>query len=384
MVNPFTIKVIPPEGLFCNRESEQSALAAYARGKTNIVLYSPRRCGKTSLVRRIQEKLGQEDVLTGYADFFGLSSVDDVAGRIAKCVYGMLSKKKTLMQRAIQVIKTFRPVIRPTETGVDVSIEPAMRSLSGLDLLEKTMEDLSTFIADSEQSINLAFDEFQEITELKTPGVEGCLRKYIQEQNASYFFVGSRRRLLLDMFNQRKRPFYQSAVNFELGPLPKGEFQDFILQAFDKAGKKCSETLVAKLLDMTACHPYYSQKLALFLYNVSKEGVHDDDLQKSFSLMASTESAAFESMLLGLAPQQIALLRALAREPALKILTNPYMHRHGLKSVGGVQAATKKLSQLDLIEKDGSQTWRVVDPIFQCWLGGECASEFTPELLPPV
>lgn len=372
MINPFTIKVISSKDSFCNRLAEQDDLMAYAKSDTNIVLYSPRRYGKTSLIRQVQKRLSNDsDVLTGYADFFGLSSVDDLAGRIAKSVYVMLAHKKNSLQKAIQAIKTFRPVMRPTETGVDFSIEPAIHSLAGMDLLEKTMDELSGFINTTDYKINMVFDEFQEITELKNPAIEGCLRKHIQEQRASYFFVGSRRRLLLDMFNQRNRPFYQSAINYELKKLPREEFHTFIKSAFERSGKACSNEIVTALLEQTSDHPYYSQKLALFVFNVSGDVIQITDIQKAFSLLLNTETVAFESLLLGVAPQQIALLKAIAREPAKKILTNHYMHIHGLKSIGGVQAATKRLSQLDLIEKDDEKTWHVVDPIFSQWLNSQ-------------
>jgi len=56
----------------------------------------------------------------------------------------------------------------------------------------------------------------------------------------SYFFVGSRRRILLDIFNEEKRPFYKSAINYALGPLPKKEALAFIIERFSAAGKTCS------------------------------------------------------------------------------------------------------------------------------------------------
>ena len=368
-MNPFTIKVISPEELFCNRNKEKQDLIGYAQSTTNIVLYSPRRYGKTSLIRQVQRHLKEKKrMLTCYVDLFGLFSIDDVAQRIAKSIYAMLSHNKSVLKKAIQIMKTFRPVMRPTDAGFDISIEPTIASLSGMELLEKTMTELGNFISTSPHKINIVLDEFQEITELKAPGIEGCLRKHIQEQGASYFFVGSRRRLLLDMFNQRSRPFYQSAVNYQLDVLPEKEFLLFIKNAFENSGKRCSDEMAADMVKKTFCHPYYTQKLALFVYDVSGDIVQEKDLEESYSLLINTEAIAFESLLLGLTPQQIALLKAIARQPEKSILTNQYMQTHRLKSIGGVQSAVKKLTRLDLIEKDHSQIWRLVDPVFAKWL----------------
>ena len=88
-----------------------------------------------------------------------------------------------------------------------------------------------------------AFDEFQEITEVHNSiGIEGVLRQYLQKIQCSFFFIGSRRRILLDIFNDRKRPFFQSALNYELQPLPYNDLICFIISQFRKAGKRISDS----------------------------------------------------------------------------------------------------------------------------------------------
>ena len=51
--NPFILSVIPPNAPFCNRIEELEKLTTYAMDGTNVVLFSPRRFGKTSLVKRV-------------------------------------------------------------------------------------------------------------------------------------------------------------------------------------------------------------------------------------------------------------------------------------------------------------------------------------------
>ena len=207
MNNPFTPGVIHPEAPFCNRLKELKELESYASSSANVVLYSPRRYGKTSLVRRVQSGLSKKKVITIYVDLFGVTTIDEIAKRTARSVYLVTQKDKPLF-------KTFRPVLKPTETGdsFTVTVEPATSSLTGIDLLEATMTDLGMFIQATPSGVNIAFDEFQEITELNSLEIEGVLRSHIQTQKASYFFVGSRRRVLLDMFNLRNRPFFQSSI----------------------------------------------------------------------------------------------------------------------------------------------------------------------------
>jgi AAA+ ATPase superfamily predicted ATPase len=88
--NPFIISLIQPEAPFCNRSQEMWQLISYGSGGTNVVIFSPRRFGKTSFVKRVQSNLAKKGMLTLYADFFGVTSIDDVSGRIAKCVYAFI------------------------------------------------------------------------------------------------------------------------------------------------------------------------------------------------------------------------------------------------------------------------------------------------------
>jgi hypothetical protein len=371
MINPFTLKVISDPESFCNRIKEQDDLISFAKSKTNAVIYSPRRYGKTSLVRLVQRRLAKDHgALISYVDFFAVSSIDDVAQRIAKSIYQMLQPHKTLFKKSIKLLTTFKPVFQPSEDGTTFSltVQPASPGLIGIDLLEKTMEDLGNFLNITKKLVQITFDEFQEITELREPKIEGVLRTHIQMHSASYFFVGSRRRILLDMFVDRKRPFYQSAINYQLKCLPGDEFGAFIQKAFQKAGKECPDQILQDILHRSCRHPYYTQKLAFFVFECSGAQVQEKDMYQAFNLFINAESFIFESILQGLAPQQIALIKALAREPSNSIMSNRYMHAHHLKSVGGVQAAVKKMTQLDLIEKDEQKIWRLVDPILSYWL----------------
>jgi hypothetical protein len=368
MANPFTVKVIKREVSFFNRTEELKDLAAYAKNKTNVLLFSPRRYGKTSLVKMVQKKISQDNFLTVYVDLFGLTSIDDIANRIAKAVYNVIHQQKTLMRKALTVFMSFRPVMRPTEKGVSISVEPMTQTLFGIDLLDKTMEDIGTFIEQSRKKIHVVFDEFQEITELRTPQIEGVLRKHIQEQPVSYFFVGSRRRILLDMFTDRRRPFFQSAISYRLKKIPHDEFTRFICDGFARAKKDCSLKVASGLAKKVSNHPYYVQKLALLTFEVSQKKVTSADAETAFNLLLEDERVLYEAILQGLAPKQIALIRALAKEPSQSVLSSQYMKQHDLKSIGGVQAALKKLSQLDLIEKARDKCWCVVDPVFSNWL----------------
>ncbi len=370
MANPFTLRIIPPDFPFCNRVEELKKLHSHANNNANIVLFSPRRYGKTSLIKRLQARLADQGFFTVYADFFMATSEGDIARRIAKSVYSVLHARESFMDKGIhflKIFKTFRPVFKPfPETGFSLTLEAIPSRAPEIDLVDKVMEELGNFIHKESLKAHIVFDEFQEITELKNSSIEGVLRKHIQEHQASYFFVGSRRRILLDIFNNKNRPFYQSAIMFPLGPFPHDEIVAFLIKGFDRGGKKCPKSVAEKISERVRQYPYYVQALAYHIFEISGTLIAGDDIETGFDNMLASESYSYEAVVQGLTGPQIGLLKALAADPASKILSTEYMERHRL-SVGGVEYARTKLEHLDVIENHNN-VWQVVDPVFSRWL----------------
>jgi hypothetical protein len=368
--NPFTLKEIAAGPAFCNRQKELSDLYRFAGAAQNVLLYSPRRYGKTSLVRNVQNRLSGDNALTAYCDLFGVSSVEEIAGRIARSVYAITRKNESLFKKSIRFLTSFRPVLSPgPEGGISVSVQPAF-TVEAMELLESTLESLERFVHDVPEQVHIVLDEFQEISEIDNAlRIEGRLRHYTQRMACGFVFVGSRRRILLEMFNDRKRPFFQSSIHYELQALPRSELIEFIASRFSDAGKSIRSDQASQICDITRRHPYYVQKLCFFLFDRTPKTVQDKNIHETFRLVLESEKALFESILRRLSAKQIAVLRAIAKEPTPKLFAAEYMNRHHLKSTGGIQRALQVLTAEDLVEQykeDG--TWRVVDPLFRLWL----------------
>ena len=371
-MNPFVIHEIPVDGIFCNREKEIKDLIQFAKNGINVVLYSPRRYGKTSLVKRIQNKLNQENYYTVYCDLFGVTSVDDIAMKISKSLYKIVYKNENLFNKFMRILTQFKPTLQPDPYGgMSISVTKST-SLFGADLLEDVMESLSKIIKDKDMNLQIVFDEFQEITEVaNSHQIEAILRKHIQSFNISILFVGSRRRVLLDMFSNVNRPFYQSAHIYGLKALPFKELSQFIKKQFELNNKAFPAELIQKVLDTTNCHPYYSQKYCYFVFDLTEKVVTEKILHSAFNEMLLSEKPIFEVTMQGLASKQIKLLITLAIESTSSPFSTEYMRKHDLGSIGSIQNSLNKLQSLDLAEKKDSGKWEVVDPIFKFWLSSK-------------
>jgi hypothetical protein len=212
------------------------------------------------------------------------------------------------------------------------------------------MEALSKFVQDVPEPVHVALDEFQEITEIEDSlRVEGRLRHYIQKMKCGFVFVGSRRRILLEMFNNRKRPFFQSTINYELGTLPR--------------------EMGARICDLLKQHPYYTQKFCFLLFDRADKAATVDQISDTYRLLLESERALFEAILRKLTSTQTAVLTAIAKEPGKKLFAADYMARHGLKSTGGIQRSLSVLSAEDLVAQHPAEgTWALVDPMLRQWL----------------
>jgi hypothetical protein len=368
--NPFTLKEIPAGAAFCDRQQELSDLISFAAARENVLLYSPRRYGKTSLIRKVQDQLEADGALTAYCDLFGVSSIEEIAGRIARSIYTITQKNDSLFQKSIRFLTSFRPVLSPSpEGGISVSVQPAYTS-EALELLDTTMEALGKFVGDVPNLVHIVLDEFQEISEIDhSIRIEGRLRHYTQRMTCGFVFVGSRRRILLEMFNERKRPFFQSTVNYELRTLPRQDLIDFIALRFKDAGKSMSSDLAAEICDLISQHPYYVQKFCFFLFDRTTKKVTHKDISETYRLVLESEKALFESILRRITAKQIAILTAIAKEPTKRLFAAEYMARHNLKSTGGIQRGLHVLTGEDLIERNPAEgPWAVVDPLFRQWL----------------
>ena len=394
MNNPFYLQQLPVDAPFCDRERELRELTAFGEARASVVLFAPRRFGKTSLVRRVQNDLAGRGAVTLFCDFFGVASVDDVAARLARAVFARVHGREKLWKRALDVVRTFRPVLRPDPAGgVALSVEPLGAGRAGLSLLEETLESLAAFVAGTEELVHVALDEFQEIVTLREAlAVEAALRARLAATPAGWVFVGSRRRVLLGIFNERQRPFFQSAINYPLAPLPREALATFVAERCAAAGRPCAEAAAARLAELTGGHPYYAQKLGFFAWELAGEGgaggatsgvtsgaasgIAPAHVDAALERLLQAERPVFEATVQSLAPQQRLLLRAVAAEPAERLLAAAYLARHGLGSIGGVQHAAKALEQADLIERQEAAggkpapagPWRLTDPMLARWL----------------
>ena len=317
------------------------------------------------------ELLEKEGFLVVYVDLFPISSEQDFISRFSSGILKGIGRgvdPRSLGDRTANLFKRLTPSIEVKPEGYALSVKFDQTAEGGL-LLDDLMEGLYAYVKRKRLKACIALDEFQEITELpESKKIEGILRSHIQfHKGITYFYVGSRRRILNDMFLNKSRPFYKSAFSYILKEIAKEAFVSYIGKRFKDTGKTCPKEIAEEMYDMIKGYPYYVQKLASISWDMCEKKCDSKVLETAHRVLVNMETIDFEGIWSGLTLIQKAVLKAIAKEPTTSPYGREFLERHRL-SIGGTQRAMKALFSKDLIEQDDKNIYKLTDPVMETWL----------------
>lgn len=375
--NPFVFGTIVSGESFTDRKSEIAELVKDLSGKTNLIIFSPRRYGKTSLIFQVMEKLRKKGIVCIYIDLYPATNKTKFANIIAS------SMTQAKVGRIDEIVQAIRDLIPPVKLTVRPESMSGMDG-SGMELeLSKGKEDIDanlTKLYDLPERIAkkkkkrmvVVFDEFQEIARLDGEEIEGNFRSKIQRhKNVSYVFMGSQRHLLDQMFNDKNRALYRSGKPFNLCKIPEYEFGIFIKDKFQIDKIQVSEKNIDAILQSTECHPYYTQQLCHEIWNCCKsqgrKTVKDSDISKALEQVMKNQNYAYTSLWDSIRGKQRTLLSSMASSGDKKIFSSDFRDMYSLGAPSTVARTAAALEEKGLIEKE-ENSYVISDAFFKEWL----------------
>jgi hypothetical protein len=364
MVNPFKYGGLVTGKDFADRESEMNEILKEIRSGTNIVLFSPRRMGKSSLLAELMHRHGAEFLFV-YVDLYGITTktrmVEAFMSALVGSAYGTARKVAAGIRDVIKGSRLRLVINDKGEPGVEFSVgEPSVPEI-------QDMLDIPEEIARKRgKRIVVVFDEFQEIASLDGVSLLKAMRSRMQaHKHVSYIFAGSKRHLLMSIFEEREGAFFKSAKPLELGPIPKADFARFLVDRFVAAGGRLDHEAARAIVDASGGSSYYAQQIAHELFNISTRPRWPEDLESAVATALAHQSPAFyflwDSIKSG---TQRRYLTAVARE-GRTASRSALIGRYGLTSASHVQRAVKQLDARGITEGGA-----IVDPMFALWLRG--------------
>ncbi|MEW6585543.1 MAG: ATP-binding protein, partial [Nitrospirota bacterium] len=354
MRDPFTLQVAKGEK-FCDRDKEKAELLDHIRNGHHVVLSAKRRMGKSSLVEQVFSEIEKEGVLVVYADLFSITSENDFVSILAASIIKGIGKgaadARSFQAKVGALFTRIVPGLdlKPDGAKIEVRLD---KSVGSDLLLGDVMDGLYKYVNRKRQRIAVCLDEFQEITVLKeSKKIEGSLRSRIQfGENVSFLFVGSRRRILKDMFNNKNKPFYKMAYPMDVAEIPREEFVDHIVERFRSTEKICPTSVAGLIYDSVAGHTYYVQKLASLSWSGSERTCDESVVRAAYRNLLRMEAATeLEGVWRGLSLGQKGLMKALAKEPTKSPYSLEFSTTHGL-APGTIRRAINALLDEDLVE----------------------------------
>jgi uncharacterized protein len=373
--NPFRFGDLALDDTFTDRDDELRELKSDILNGQNVVIFAPRRYGKSSLVWRASQELLHDGVLLAQIDLMTTATKEQLAAKLAQAIYEQIATPLfRARERATHIFRSLRitPVmtVDPNNGSLGFSFT-AGRSKEDIDAtLEKLLQLPAELSAERGRRAGLIFDEFQEILELD-PNLPSLMRAVFQSQpEVAHVYLGSKRSMMERLFNDANEPFWRSAKHVELGVIAAAAFTRFIRGRFETTGRKVEEAVVAEVLETTQGHPYGTQELCYALWEETPAGetAGPAELEAALIRVLQSENAHFTLVWDQASRVQRATLQALAREPLVSVTSDDYRRRHGLPGSSSVQRAIDALVDDELIAKDHPGAYRIAEPFLARWI----------------
>ena len=371
MKNPFVYGEEVAGDAFWNRTKEIQELVRDVKNGQNVIIFSARRYGKTSLIKTVIAKVQREGVLTVYVDLYPAITKEKFVEIYAKAVSRSLGKPT---QKILDLVKRLFPklipkiVIRPEgEAEFEFDYEPR-------DVFKSSLPDLLNAVhkraKEEKREACVVFDEFQEIVNYTDDEIEKEMRAVFQShRNVSYIFLGSKKHLFGKLFHDSHRPFYQSGKHMPLNRLPIEEVKKHVLERMALGKLKVKPDVISLIAEKGAGHPYYTQLLCHILWDecLEKKEILGQDVESALSKMLGRESEVYETILDDLTQKQKHLLIALSVEPKVQAFSGRFLSKHRLGNPSSIQKALQVLIEKDIVDRENDH-FIFQDPFFALWL----------------
>jgi hypothetical protein len=376
-VNPFIYGEVVTATAFADREHERERLGRDLAEGQKIFLISPRRYGKSSLIRGVMKTLAAQRILTVEVTVAASSSYVAFLEAYARALVSAETPPGKLRRWTAELLHAVRPELRfdPEGSGRAPRFSvafPAVRTPRDTARLAAEVFALPSRIAAARrQRMAIALDEFQTIAAFDGGNVEHALRAAVQEQReVGYVFAGSEPSLMERMLTPR-RPFYKAGPVVRLEKIDARTFADFIEARFAASGFRTEEGLGAAIVELAENVPYDVQRLAHETWDdvktARRKSAGLEDLHLTLGRLLNQHHTVFEESWQRLTLAQRAVLRAIVLESGRELLSADVRSRHRLPGASSVQSALAALVRQDIVMKEQGR-YVVNDSLYREWM----------------
>ncbi len=355
---------------FIGRKEEIRRLKMNFEEGINTILISPRRWGKTSLVRKVCEVVDRKKVIPVFVDIFKCKTEYEFYNALAEAVLKQTASKAELwMDNARDFIARLSP-------KVSFSPEPNSEFALSLGISPKThapeeILSLAEEIAQKKQKrIVVCIDEFQQIGEMAdSVSIQKRLRSVWQHQRlTSYCLFGSKKHTMMNVFQKRNMPLYQFGDFKFLDKIPTETWVEYIVQHFKDRQRTISTEQAAKICQLVDNYSSYVQQLSWLVFSLIDEGqvVTDEHLKQGVKDLLNSQEQLFMQQIEPLTAYQMNFLRCILSGHHDDFGETAVREEFQLGSVSNITRLKTALVDKDIVEMSGKRYY-ITDPVFALW-----------------
>jgi AAA+ ATPase superfamily predicted ATPase len=368
MENPFAFSNYVTGNSFCNRSKELSDLLKYIKGSQNVLLYSHRRYGKSSLIRQVFRNITDINLNVGamHVELYGTTSEKDFITRTFQGLNQLESNFDKLLKSVGNALKNIKLNLSIDPASGGTSVSPVFEAIDEKTVLKELMNILSKY--SQKRKLVIAFDEFQEVAKYTEPGFEKRLRSFIQQHSKiCYIFSGSQKHLITEMFNTNSRAFYKSAESFPLHRIETRNYIPWVQSLFSRKNVHLSAEFVKEVVARFENHPMYIQN---FLFHLWDQPVKKDFTPEVIDKLENEiiERRSSEHIILWetLSINQKKTLKLILLNNGINLFNADALKSVNLKTGSLVTKALAALMKKEIIVKNGR--YMIQDIVFKKWL----------------
>ncbi len=364
--NPFIITgYISPE-YFCDREAETGRILSAIKNGRHMTLFSPRRMGKTGLIRHaFYVGKRKKDLIPVYLDIMATTSLKEFSEVFGKAVLSAIGRNEAMMKKILRRLSSLR-----LKMSVDhLTGEPSLSfDVNNNREAETSLDTIFRYLGDQPQRIAIAIDEFQQITTYPEKNLEAMLRSNLQiVNNVSFIFSGSRKHILTEIFSAPDRPLYNITELMELNTLDASLYLAFIKSKFEAGKISISDPALSRIAELTSLHTFYVQYFCNRLYSEYID-IGTDQVDTVLRAIIKENEPVYANYLNLLTATQFRVLKAVALNSGVDNPTsNEFLSDYNLGAASSVSQAIKSLTDKEFIFFNGNR-FRLNDVFFAEWI----------------
>jgi hypothetical protein len=369
-INPFLTIGYISKDYFCDREYELEVLKKSIKNGINTTLISVRRLGKSALIQRLFEDLEEENYIGIYVDIYACANIKDFIEALALSIYNKFPQKRNIGRRFFEFLKNLRPII----TYDDLSGKPEIHfEYVQPKEYEHTLRGLFQFLDNQQMRIVMAIDEFQQITHYPEKNIEALLRTIIQTLKYTQFiFSGSKKHLMLEMFNTANRPFFSSTQVVGLAEIQEDKYKTFIQEKFAEHKRRIEDEAIDFILSWTLSHTYFTQVICNGVFATEKKNVGIEQVKQVCDEQLNLQQLNYMQYRSLLSPIQWQLLIAIAKEGRIsEPQAQRFLQKYNIRAASSAKKALDALLDKEMvyaIESNDKTVYRVYNVFLMRWL----------------